>query len=212
MDDMAATCKLCKNKTIDAILVPAGVFCSIDHAMKYAQYSQAVPLSKGNRKANPCAAQKFARRTLLNSRKNTLKWQLARTQQVFNKLRVAQELAWFDNRGLEPTCISCGKPKGNDQWCAGHFKDAGKDQTLRFDPLNTHLQHNWSCNKNLSGDIDGTLTTMGYKRGLIARFGKVEGQRIIEYLNDEKRELTRWRCESVQALREQLLDQLKKYL
>lgn len=34
---------------------------------------------------------------------------------------------------------------------------------------------------NLPGDISGTKTTRGYKQGLIDRFGKDEGQAIIDY-------------------------------
>lgn len=34
---------------------------------------------------------------------------------------------------------------------------------------------------NLSGDIEGTKTTRGYKQGLKDRFGEEEGQAIIDY-------------------------------
>lgn len=34
---------------------------------------------------------------------------------------------------------------------------------------------------NLSGNISGTKTTRGYKRGLKDRFGEEEGQKIIDY-------------------------------
>ncbi|MEM7421562.1 MAG: recombination protein NinG [Pseudomonadota bacterium] len=53
---------------------------------------------------------------------NDISHQRDMTQKAFNKMRVLQELDWFYSRGLEPTCISCGNPLGNDLWCCGHYK------------------------------------------------------------------------------------------
>lgn len=96
-------------------------------------------------------------------------------QEIFNKMRRLEELLWFKERGIEPYCISCQKPLGNDQWCCGHFKTRGARPDLAFDQRNAYLQHNVRCNKNLSGD------TVNYKIGLLYRFGQREGQAIIDY-------------------------------
>ena len=96
-------------------------------------------------------------------------------------MRVLQEFKWFADRGLEPTCISCGKKLGGDQWCNGHYKTRGSTPELALDPKNSYLQHNVLCNMHLSGDIEGTKATRGYKKGLIERFGEAEGQAIIDY-------------------------------
>ena len=107
--------------------------------------------------------------------------QLKLTQDVFNKLRRLEELFWFKERGLEPTCISCGKEKGGDQWACGHFKTVGANPELRFDSRNTYLQHNKRCNMELSGDIYGTKTTHGYIKGLKNRFGIQDAEKIIAH-------------------------------
>jgi hypothetical protein len=112
-------------------------------------------------------------------------YQLNITQPVFNKMRRLEELLWFKERGLEPTCISCGKPIGNDVWCCGHFRSVGANSALRFDRMNTYLQHNKGCNKDLSGDIDGTGRTHGYKQGLRNRFGDERGNEIINYCKSQ---------------------------
>lgn len=113
----------------------------------------------------------------------TIPYQHKLTQPVYNKMRVLEEKLWFSDRGLEPYCISCGKRYvvGNPDWCNGHFKTRGSQGNLRYDPRNCYLQCNWKCNRNLSGNIEGNKTSHGYKKGLILRFGQVEGQSIIDY-------------------------------
>jgi hypothetical protein len=156
------------------------VVCSPNCALKRVKRRQEAKVASTIKKERKAQKQASTRAKRDLNRKN-IRWQHKQTQKAFNKLRVAQELKWFEDRGLEPTCISCGKPKGNDQWCCGHFKSRGAQSGLRYDPKNTYLQHNQRCNMRLSADIEGTKTTRGYKKGLIERFGEVEGQAIIDY-------------------------------
>lgn len=123
-------------------------------------------------------------------------------QKVFNKLRRLQELKWFADRGLEPTCISCGKPKGGDLWSNGHFKTVGSQGGLRFDPMNSYLQHNRSCNQRMSGDIYGSKATHGYIQGLKNRFGEEEAAKIIEYC-ETNTQIVKWTCEELEAMRKE---------
>jgi hypothetical protein len=106
--------------------------------------------------------------------KSSRKW-ASETQDIFNKMRRLEELLWFKERGLEPYCISCQKPLGNDQWCNGHFKTRKARPDLAFDRRNSYLQHNMRCNQQLSGDIEN------YKLGLVYRFGYDEAKEIMEY-------------------------------
>jgi len=103
------------------------------------------------------------------------------TQKVFNKMRKLQEFKWFADKGVEPYCISCGKTIGGDQWCNGHFKTVGANGRLRYDEVNSHLQHNRSCNMAKSGDIYGDKNSKGYIQGLKDRFGDDKAQEIIDY-------------------------------
>lgn len=135
-------------------------------------------------------------------RKKDLSWQHAQCKIVFNKLRRLQELKWFADRGLEPICISCGKPKGGDIWANGHFKTVGSQGNLRYDPKNCYLQHNKSCNSSLSGDIYGTKTTHGYIQGLKNRFGEEEAQKIIDYC-ETNTQVVKWTCEQLEAMRKE---------
>ena len=71
------------------------------------------------------------------------------------------------------------------------------------------MQCNKACNESLSGNIEGTKTTRGYKRGLADRFGEDEAQRIIDYCESNTapvkwdwQEMEAWRKEWNQAIRE----------
>ncbi len=151
---------------------------------------------------------------LIEFNKKDLSWQHKQCQTVFNKLRRLQEFKWFYDRGLEPTCISCGKPKGNDTWCNGHFKTRGAQSGLRYDPMNSYLQHNYHCNQNLSGDIYGTKTTHGYIQGLKNRFGEEEAQKIIDYCETNTK-IVKWTWEQLEQMRKEWnkeIRQLEKQL
>ncbi len=132
-------------------------------------------------------AQEYARHTQKKKqekmwRKEKSEWEIDNdkrkqknmTQSVFNRLRVLEEKIWFAERGLEPVCISCGKP--NMDWCCGHYKTRGSHPELAFDRKNTFLQCNNHCNKHKSGNIQG------YTAGLLERFGQDEGNAILDYL------------------------------
>lgn len=110
---------------------------------------------------------------------NDVKYQHKLTQPIFNKMRVLEEKLWFKDNGLEPACISCGKP--NMDWCCGHFKTRGSQGNLRYDRINTYLQCNRYCNMGLSGNINGNKTTRGYIKGLFERFGDDKANEIYDY-------------------------------
>jgi len=154
-------------------------------------------------------AEKAARSRKNEFYKNDIPKQLDLCQKTFNKLRRLQELKWFADRGMEPTCISCGKPMGGDIWCAGHFKTRGAQSGLRFDSKNVYLQHNRRCNSDLSGDIYGTKTTHGYLQGLRNRFGDEEAQKIIDYC-ETNTEVKKWTCEELIAMRKDWNKQIRE--
>lgn len=141
-------------------------------------------------------------------------WQHKQCKLVFNKLRRLQEFKWFAERGLLPVCISCGGELGGDEWACGHFKTVGAQSGLRYDPVNTYLQHNVRCNKNLSGDINGTATTHGYKQGLANRFGLEKAKEIIEYCDTNTTPI-KWNPELMVQWRKDWnaeIRQIEKYL
>lgn len=197
------TCiQCCATKPVDdGIIMPAGFFCSIEHALHYSQKKQEllrkretaleVRLLKSEKK-NASRAGKEAKRT-------DIKWQHKLTQQAFNKMRVLEELLWFKEHGLRAECISCAKPRGNDQWACGHYKSKGHNHALRYDKMNTYLQHNHRCNQMMSGDIHGTSSTRGFRQGIIERFGNTEGLARLEHL--EKPHHFTWHWRELEAMR-----------
>lgn len=185
-------CRQCKSffPVDTGIIVPLGFFCSNDHRFDYGMKQTDKVLEVGKKaaakkqRAEVKAIKEKKKKDTKESRdfkRKNLDWQHSKTQPVFNRMRVLEEFLWFQDRGLEPECISCGKTKMD--WCCGHHKSRGAKKELCYDRKNTFLQCNWRCNSNLSANIDGDMGTRGYLAGLRDRFGEIEGQELIDYVN-----------------------------
>jgi hypothetical protein len=135
-----------------------------------------------------------------------LKWQHKLTQKSFNKLRVLQEFKWFEDRGLEPECISCGKK--NMDWCCGHLKTVGSAGRLRYDEKNTYLQCNRYCNMGLSGNINGNTTTRGYLNGLDDRF-EPKGASVIKEYCEQNTHAKKWEWRELESMRESFNESIR---
>lgn len=189
-------CKWCKERVEPntGAQFPSGFFCSFDHAIKFAKGKAEKKRSETVKACNKA----FKDHVLTNDRP----YQLRLTQKAFNHMRRLEELKWFSDRGQEPTCISCGGELGGDQWANGHLRSVGAQGALRFDKRNSYLQHNRRCNMALSGDIEGTKSTRGYKQGLLDRFGDKEGQAIIDYCESQN-DIVKWDCEQLVEMRKE---------
>jgi hypothetical protein len=200
-------CKLCKETfvRISPWQKCDKIECGIEHGKidrekKLATQAKAQARALAKQKAEKKQAEAKQKSEF---KKNDRPKQLQLTRDAFNKMRRLQELKWFADRGLVATCISCGKPLGGDLWACGHFRTVGAAGHLRFDPMNTYLQHNFSCNRNKSGDV------VNYKLGLIKRFGEIEGQRIIDHVetNNSKAD---WTCEQLIQMRKEFNAEIRR--
>lgn len=129
---------------------------------------------------------------------NDVEYQHGLTKPQFNKMRVLEEKIWFAERGIEPYCISCQRTKMD--FCCGHYMSVGAQSGLRYDRMNTYIQCNWRCNSNLSGNINGDKTSIGYTAGILLRFGDKEGLKIIDYCESHTQPV-KWDCEWLQEFR-----------
>ncbi len=197
-------CKFCSKYVTEFIKVPGGTFCGIDHAIAFARDKQQKDAEKRRAKVK-----KSAKKDLREFNRKDVRWQHKQTQPVFNRMRVLQELKWFRDRRIEPQCISCGKELGGDQWCCGHFKTVGAQSGLRYDPVNTRLQHNRNCNMGLSGDIYGTKNTHGYIQGLKNRFGDSEGQAIIDHCETNTAPV-KWEWQQLETMRAEFSAEIRR--
>ena len=115
------------------------------------------------------------------------------SQQAFN--------AWVRLRDHGLPCISCGTT-ADVQYAAGHFKPAGSNPELRFEPLNVHLQCNRNCNMAKSGNLGP------YRIELIKRIG----QDKVDWL-EGPHEPKRYTVEDLQAIKKHyraLVREMKK--
>jgi len=183
-----AKCKMCKKKFVPKFNSMQITCNEMDCAVAYARSVT------GARWKKECDDNKKMHKDLKKKVKaDDIEHQKSLTQDVFNRMRVLEEKIWFQDRGIEPYCISCGKT--HMDWCCGHYKSRGAQAILRYDRSNTFLQCNNYCNKNLSGNIAGNKNTIGYIKGLLLRFGDKEGQTILDYcetMNEPRSYDTPW--------------------
>lgn len=193
---MAKKCKECRKPfdPYNSLQVACSPACALAVGRKVAA-----------KKAEKAAKQARSERREFNRR--DLTWQHKQCQRVFNRMRVLEELQWFRQRGMEPECISCGKTRMD--WCCGHFKTRGAQSNLRYDRTNTFLQCNKACNESLSGNIEGTKTSRGYKQGLVERFGEAEAQRIIDYCESNTSPV-KWGWQELEALRKEWSQRIRE--
>lgn len=191
-------CRYCKAK-FTASFNSTERFCGIPHAMAWLATPEGAEASKKAKAKKVEREAKAARKAKVDLNRRTLSWQLAKTQQAFNKMRRLQEIKWFKDQGLEPECISCGKT--HMDWCAGHLITAGSSGNLRFDESNVFLQCNFRCNQNLSGNRKGNSSTRGYEQGLIDRFGEQRGREIIQYCEENQHKVKRFTCDELERMR-----------
>lgn len=196
-------CCGCKKRFPRETLIPinGSNYHSKQCAIEWAIANQA----KGRKKID-----KFERKEIIKAKKEFKSkdrpWQHKQTQKAFNKLRKLQEIKWFEDRGLEPECISCGKK--NMDWCCSHLKTVGSQGALRYDPINTKLGCNRYCNMALSGNINGNKTTRGYLQGLRDRFGDKEAQEIINYCNQNR--IRKWTVLELVEMRKKMNKEIRK--
>ncbi len=200
-------CKHCLKyiQADEGIKVPAGFFCGINHAAKFAQDKRDADREKQKAKVKREVVKKEkAERSALRERKEAIKPAskfLAEAQAEFNK--------YVRLRDYYEPCPSCDKTreqieaeqgwKAGGCWDAGHFMTRGAKGQLRFILFNVHKQCK-SCNAG-SGKFSAKSATVGatYRVNLIKKIGleKVEWlennndidlrKKDIEYLKRIKR-------------------------
>jgi hypothetical protein len=169
------TCRICKQKFIPSRAIQPA--CSYECQVAYAL---ALVERKNKREA---VAAKREHKAKVEKAKNLT--EIAHeTQRFFNQyIRERDKAAGYG-------CISCGTKNPNIQYCAGHFRSRGATSKLRFHEDNVHLQCNYHCNSQLSGNIGN------YRIELIKRIGL---ERVEALENDNA--TYKWTREELIALK-----------
>lgn len=191
---MPAKCKFCKQPATQRFGL--NYFCNPDCAYNQARAIQAKKASK-----DASEQRKRDRERLVKLKKPSE--HASEAQTLFNKMRRLECLLWFKERNLEPVCISCQKSLGGDVWACGHYKTRGARKDLAFERLNTHLQHNFSCNKNKSGDVEGQ------KIGYAMIYGAEKAEIILADL-EVRREMPKRTPEDWQAMKKEFSAEIRR--
>lgn len=195
MSNSTRKCKQCTEykPAESGVKVPAGWFCCHAHAIEFARAKSARNFEiEQKRRAADAKRSRNAARNAIRQRGLAVKplsYWMKKSQSAFN--------AWVRARDYGQPCISCGR-NHQGQHHAGHYRPAGSNPELRFEPDNCHLQCA-PCNSHLSGNLTA------YRPALIAKIGLER----VEWL-EGPHEPKRYRREDYQAIEAEYKAKLKK--
>lgn len=188
-------CKRCGeyHDAESGVKTPAAWFCCHAHAIEFsieASRKRTERLLHKAVRAQAAEAKNAEKRD--RERKMEVKplsYWMKRAQSAFN--------AWVRARDAGQPCISCGRfHQGQNH--AGHYRPAGSNPELRFEPDNCHLQCA-PCNSHLSGNLNK------YRPALIAKIGLER----VEWLEGSHKP-KRYRKEDYQAIEAEYKAKLKE--
>ena len=175
------------------VKTPVAWFCCHVCAIEFARERSAKAAARqaAKRKADNSKVERLAK-SELRQRKMEVKsvgYWMKRAQSAFN--------AWVRERDRDQPCISCGRHH-QGQNHAGHYRPAGSNPELRFEPDNCHKQCA-PCNSHLSGNLTK------YRQALIAKVGLER----VEWL-EGPHEPKRYRMDDYQAIESEYKAKLKE--
>jgi len=188
-------CKCCGDygEASEGVQTPNGWFLDYSHAIKHS-----IELSRKRSERLRAKAVRVQAVEVKNAAKRDrerrmevkpVSYWMKRAQTAFN--------AWVRARDDGQPCISCGRVH-QGQNHAGHYRPAGSNPELRFEPDNCHLQCA-PCNSHLSGNLTA------YRPALIAKIGLERVERL-----EGPHEPKRYRKEDYQAIEADYKAKLKE--
>lgn len=173
-------CKFCSSyeETEKGVKLPVGFFCSMNHAISFAQKTQDKARERQKAKNRQSQAKKEkALKVDLRKRKEKLK-----STSDWNKEAQASINKYVRIRDAKKPCVSCGCELsvnyGGTTDC-GHYRSRGSASHLRFN-LNNMAGQCSRCNRYLSGNI------VEYRKELINRIG-LDRVELLENNNEHRK-------------------------
>ena len=185
MANSKARCLHCReySSSGSVLRLPAGSFCSLQHAVDY-----------GRAKAQK--SREKARSTAHNIQKAKVKAGDIRHQHKLTQ-SIVNRLCLLLDKGKP--CISCGRPdQGGRMRNASHFKSRGANSYLRYDLRGLHASC-VPCNLYQSGNIEG------YRSGLLERYGGA----IVENLDTSPR-VKAWTAQELIQMRSEVSEEIRR--
>ena len=173
------------------VKLPVGSFCSMDHVIAFTKKKQNEQIQKKIKKdkLSQDKKRKANKKAVRDVRNNDKRHQFKLTKQAIQK--------WVNHvRDSELGCISCGTTNANIVFSGGHYKTAGGNPEIALESRNIHRQCLFHCNKNKSGNINGDKHSIGFKQGLINRYG----DEYVEWLESYHKPIS-LDCDQLRTLR-----------
>jgi len=174
--------------------LPAGSFCSMNHAIAYAnkRKEKAAEKIKRDKSRNEQAIKKVSRERDLERLK------AVQNISFFHKKAQAAFNAFIRERDKGKPCVSCGKQdNGQHQRHASHYRSVGACSSLRYDECNVHASCS-VCNNHLSGNV------ASYRIKLVEMIGLGR----VEWIESQPK-ACKWTREQLEAIESDYKQKLK---
>lgn len=164
-------CKQCGEyfPASEMIKVPAGTFCTMGHAVEFANERRKTDAEKIKRKIDTSAASEEKKAS--KQRRERLKE--LQPLSYYHKIAQREFNAYIRYRDRDLPCISCGRFH-RGQYHAGHFRTVGASPETRYNEDGNHKQCS-ACNLHLSGNI------VNYRPALIKKIGQERFDALMAY-------------------------------
>ncbi len=170
------------------VKLPAGWFCSMDHAIEFAREKSA-KVSERKKKAIDKSSKAEMRKRKIDVK--PLSWFRDKAKRACH--------AYIRARDVGMPCPCCGATEAA-QWDAAHYRPAGVNSALRFDEKNIHRCCQ-VCNQHKSGNLTP------YRIWMVARYG----EEFVKSL-DSNHDIVRRTRQDLEEIEAEYKSKLKKLL
>ncbi|QHJ79593.1 MAG: hypothetical protein [Caudoviricetes sp.] len=196
MSNSKRKCKECGEYFLadGMVKVPAGSFCSMNHAIAYAnkRKEKAAEKIRRDKSRNEQAMKKVSRERNLERLKSV------QNISFFHKKAQAAFNAFIRERDKGIPCVSCGKPDDDQhQRHASHYRSVGACSSLRYHEQNVHASCS-VCNNYLSGNV------ASYRIKLVEMIGLER----VEWIESQPK-ACKWTREQLEAIESDYKQKLK---
>ena len=189
MANKTRRCTFCKDyfPAADGIVLPAGFFCSFDHATEYAKKKQDKFRAKEKRKAGKIEKEK--------KRQDRERLKELRTRSQWYDMLQTLVNQFVRYRDRDAPCCTCGTTNPHIKYDSGHFHTKGSRPDIRFELKNIHKQCSQKCN------VYGSGMRNEYEKFIVKKYGQAQVDKLARIGPSLKEQFPNWQDIETEIIR-----------